>query len=319
MNCYRNIKLKNIDLNDRRFYLPHLRESDVLWEGETTLYNPVWLQEKDFHKYRIVDGFLVCSRAVKKNSDMKLPARVFTVEENPLTLWKLRVNKRIEEKNLSVFGLVGSLLELWEYSEQPGAKQEINKIMQEFGIPSQDIRLSKLCRITQKSELFRSFTEIDQLSYKDIYLLAALDDKTLRELGSLLDNLSLKGNKLTTILQIISELKRGYQITSYDIMQDEEIQQILNNRPPHQRYRFIKSRLTKLRYPTLSKMQTEWQDCIRQLNLSNRMEIKHDPNFEADDIHFVIKAGSLQELITHIKQVETKSKLSVFKRLFDFI
>ncbi|MBU2648554.1 hypothetical protein KKI24_27855, partial [bacterium] len=106
---YSNIALNQIDSEDRLFYLHHLDTATLDWDGRHNLFNPIWLQEKRPRSYRIVDGFTVFQRAKAMEFPGPIPAQVFPENSSLPELWKLRVQKRKRENNLSCMAYLQGL------------------------------------------------------------------------------------------------------------------------------------------------------------------------------------------------------------------
>ncbi|MCP4754448.1 MAG: hypothetical protein GY866_26500 [Proteobacteria bacterium] len=316
---YEDIDVNKIEPNDRLYYLPHTDASQVQWDAESTLFNPVWLQKTEPDRFRIVDGFVVVRLAMEKKRGQTIPARIFSEDTNPVALWKLRVEKRFREKNLVAIGFLEGLTKLLEQRDVPGIPDEIHGLSARMGISKKEIGLEQLVGICNRSKIFADFTELNQLGYKEIIQLSDLKEDKLRLLNRLFEGLRLKGNKLSTMLQLIDDLKRGFGVTLPDILKDEEIKTILEKQPNHLRYKFLKQRLTRLRFPRLNALRQKWNQTIETMDLPPKIEIRHDPFFEADELQFVLNVSSLKELNRQIRQIEKRSDSSEFGRLFDFV
>ncbi|MBU3913910.1 hypothetical protein KKA14_00060 [bacterium] len=316
---FQNTILKEIDLSDHRYFLPHINKPPLHWEEDIVLHNPVWLQKKSDDTYRIVDGFLVIESLINENRIQSIPAQIFSKDTSPLHLWKLRIAKRQQENNLSILGLFEGLLSLMTLIKSDTLPIETVQLLRQAHIPEQEISREKLLLIREKSNHIHDFTQTDQLTYKELKKLSSFETKELALLNQLLYELDLKGNKLLSMLQLIDELDRGYRLSLSDILKNSEIQNILENMPAHQRYKCLKSKLMEFRWPELSRLQLDWEKTIGRLAFPSQIRIVNDPYFEADDIQFVISASSIEQFKSSIDQIQEKWCSTEFKDLFNFV
>ena len=316
---YSYIKLGQIDAEDRLFYLHHLNDSVKQWDGSLSLHNPIWLQEKTPDVFRIIDGFKVYEQARYHTSEGLIPAKVFPENSSLTQLWEQRVQKRKLENNLSPMTYLEGLLRMMKGLKLTSYPDETGS-----GYFPQEIRQKVLSRemlqnLIDTSQFYKAFTDIHQLAYNEIKLLSSKSEHDLTSLSLLLEEMQLKGNKLTSLLHLIDELNRGYNIKLSDILKDSEITSILKNYPAHQRYRHIKSHLQTLRFPELNKLLVQWNDCIKRAGLDGIVDIRHDPYFEDDHLQFVFSSRTLTELTKQLKQVLEKSSSAELEHLFSFI
>jgi len=314
-----NIDSRRIDTGDLLYQLERPDDTPLDWDTTQPLFNPIWLQRKQQDAFRIVDGFRVVRAVVSGDGAVAIPARIFPENSNLLELWEQRVQKRGHEKNLSLFSWIESLsrimaalpLEIY----QPGA----NRGYLPPGMRTGPINRREVEQILEKSISFGSFTQIHQLEYQQLKTLTGYNSNELAHIGTLLGGLQLKGNKLSSLLELIQELYRGYGINSEQLLADEVLADIRSQFQPHQRYRHIKARLLELRYPRLSQLQFDWEKAVKQAGLQAAADILHDPYFEDEYLQFVIRAHSIENLRERLQVLLTAADSPGLKRLFEFI
>ncbi|MBU2645889.1 hypothetical protein KKI24_14365, partial [bacterium] len=143
--------------------------------------------------------------------------------------------------------------------------------------------------------------------------------QVLIDLSILLDQMQLKGKKLTSMIQIIDELKRGYNIPLADLLNDPQLIAIRKDFAAHQRYRHIKARLLSLRFPELSRLQREWDETIKKTGLGSLITIQHDPYFEDDCLQIILSARNPTELKQLLQQLLKKTEAPELEHLFSFV
>ncbi len=316
---YSNIKLSQIDAEDRLFYLHHLNDSVQQWDGRLSLHNPIWLQTKAPDVFRIIDGFKVYDLAKYHTPEGLIPARVFPENSSLTQLWEQRVQKRKLENNLSTMAYLEGLLRVMKRLSLTSYPDDIGSgyLLPEIG--QKVLSKEMLQDLIEPSQFYKAFTDIHQLGYNEIKLLSNKSEQDLSALCSLLEEMQLKGKKLTSLLHLIDELNRGYNIKLSDILKDSELTSIRESYPAHQRYRHIKSHLLTLRFPELNNLLMQWNDSVKGTNLDGIVDIRHDPYFEDDHIQFVFSSRTATELTKQLKQVLEKSNSAELKHLFSFI
>ncbi len=313
------VSLKQIDIDDFSYRLPTESLTDLIHLAETPILNPVWLQKKGCIRYRIIDGFRIIAAAKNNHQNIVLPAYVFPENNSPLHLWKLRLSKRKVEKNLSVYSLIEGLVLLLSAENLSKTPKEISSILIEMNLPEQKLTKTFLEKILQKTKIFSGFTDLHQLSYKDMSYLASRDSKKLIQLDQLFHDLKLKGNKLTSMIKLIDDLERGFDTTLQDILENKKIRHILAKKPVHQRYKYIKSYLLELRWPELNKLQKDWDSTLKKADLPSKIAVMVDPTFEADELQIQLTVSSIDDLQRLIVQIQQKAADLQLDHLFDFI
>ncbi|NQU63087.1 MAG: hypothetical protein HQ517_02220 [SAR324 cluster bacterium] len=197
------------------------------------------------------------------------------------------------------------------------ADEKSSFLLPEMGKPV--FSLTMLQNLIDKSSHYEGFTDIHQLGYGEITLLNNKSKSDLKTLSTLFKQMRLKGKKLTSMLQLIDELGRGYNLHLSEILKDSELEAIRTNYPTHQRYRQIKSHLLTLRFPELNKLKIDWNSTVKKIGLDRVVEIGHDPYFEEDQLKFVFSARTAIELKKQLKQVLNKADNSELEQLFDFV
>jgi hypothetical protein len=284
----------------------------------TTVYNPIWVQETLPNRYRIVDGFLLAERFGKDNKTVKIPARIFSSDVSLPDVWLQRIAKRQVEKNLMPLALLESLGTLL-HSIKTEAPSEIVSMLTTFGVPKSILTLTTLDRVIALLHNHCGFCDIYALTYREIDSLSRRNEHELESLSILFSDLKLKGNKLQSLLQIMDELAKGYQLSPKAVLAKEETKLLLNQCPVHMKYKTLKSYLMALRWPVLDKTQKKWQQSVKKIAVPGKLEIATDPWFESNKIEFTLKASSLDECRNLIASLEEASTSSEFSQLFDFI
>jgi len=316
---FANVELNQIDAEDRLFYLHHLNDSIQQWDGNLSMHNPIWLQEMTPTVFRIVDGFKVYHLAKRYTPEGSIPAKVFPENSSLIQLWEQRVQKRKLENNLSTMAYLEGLLQMMKRLGLIAYPDDANSGYRLPEIGQKVLTLVMVQNLIDTSNHCKGFTDIHQLGYNEINLLNSKTESDLAALSTLFEQMQLKGKKLTSMLQLIDELSRGYSIQLSDILEDSELKATRESYPAHQRYRHIKSRLLTLRFPELNNLLAQWHDSVKRTGLDNVVDIRHDPYFENDHLEFVFSARTATELTKLLKRVLEKSESGELMHLFSFI
>jgi len=315
----KTIKQNKIDLEDDLFRMPSNRGDFSNWSTRLIPFMPVWLHETSKDRFRVVDGFHIIAKITQENPATSLPAIVFPVSTSTLALWEFRVQKRFLENNLSIFAFIEILVKLNKNYPVESIETTFGSLLKKTGLAKKSFAFEKLQEICTKALIFESFTNLYLLGINEIEQLSTVSESDLSFYSRLFEGLRLKGNKLASMLDLIVELKHGFGITGKELMADLIVRQILNQVPPHQRYDHIKSRLLTLRYPKMNELRQSWNQLTKIIGLPTRIEIKHDPDFESDDLKLIFNASSSTELNTLLDMVRVKLDSTEFKQLFEFL
>jgi hypothetical protein len=317
--AYAYVDIAQIDQSDMVFRLDDAKLDDAVRRQPLFPYNPIWLQRKKSDQYRIVDGFRVVSLLAADREPSRVTAYIFAVDDPLLDLWNLRIHKRITENNLITVNYLHSLAGLLETLSLETVSYDQCPSLTAFSVDL-PLKRSRLDQILAKAKRFGLFTDLARLTYFEMKALAAFSDADLDSLAQWLSGLALKGNKLSTLLQLVTDLQRGFGLTVSDLAVDPEIVAIRRTKPLPSQYRFLKQRLTDLRYPELTRQRQEWATALRQLSGPfARIGIHCDPDFEADDIRFTVSSRSPSDLKTRLQELLEATNSRQVAALFDFV
>ena len=313
------VKIDQIERNDRLFHIYNTRCSAPETGKITKLYNPVWLQETGNKRFRIVDGFWLIERITEHRNLELLPGRIFPEDMDLQELWLLRVEKRIAENNCPPFALLESLRNILNYLDQHSPCQAIAELLTGYQVPKTQITNSCLNEIVEQTRSCASFCDLHGLSCREIFSLNRRKPRELEAIAKLLVGLNLKGNKLQSILQLLDELARGYQLTPQMLVDRTDIQNLLEKTPLHMRYKHLKSFLSALRWPVLEAARKEWEQAVKCFEIPERLMITTDPAFESESMEITLRVSSQEQLTTTLKTLESYMHSKTFSSLFDFI
>ena len=310
--------LRRLAYDDTEFRLPSIKDAERWIGGNGVPINPVWLQKKTDGRYRIVDGFRVIEPLWQKKGTGTIPALVFDKSEPPYALWKRKIQKRLAEDDFPLFPIVRELYRHGVFrKEKPD--MSLIEMFKRAKIPLFKLSESLIRKITWMVPRINTFTNINELGYRELLLLGRLTTEEMHSVSALFEGLFLKGNKLSSVLQILLDLKNGYGIALGDIREDEEIRTIINRSQGVSRYRLLKARLEFLRHPELNRLRHEWKRAKTDLKLPHDIQIESDPHFEADRLKIVFEVESPKELGNCLEWMERKREEKALDRLFDFV
>lgn len=316
---FSHVDIQSIDLSQELFRLDDSNPAPIQWDGRQPLFHPVWLQRMDAGAYRIVDGFRVIALARTICPDQAIPALVFPEGSSLTGLWKLRAEKRAYEGNLSILTYLRGIFRLMQALQLTILPNSKDDWFFPGDISPCRFERDNLSEILGRFPNFQSFVEIHKLNYKDLCRLGSVPSSKLNDLSELLQGLKLKGKKLSSLLDLIDELERGYAIGSDDLLSDEKLTTIRLNMQPHQRYGAIKQRLLELRFPRLQQLKENWEEALRNADLSDGVDVRHDPDFEEETLQFVFTSQNAAQLQHQLKTVLSKTDTPELCRLFQLI
>ena len=305
---------RQVNLNECRFELPHLDPQPFSPNLPPTLLNPVWLQESKYNGYCLIDGFRTVRWAL--NNDIPLlPALIFSSDIKTIDIWNFRIEKRILEHNAPILGIVEKLLESPKFSLSPD-----NLILfKKLGLKSKSVTIKAFKSLLRQKKDLLAFTDFYRLQSKEIPALLRSLPREITFLAELLDGGSLKGNKLVSLLQIVAELRQGYDISVDVLPRKINLKAIKAIERAEQRYKVFKAELVSLRYPRLTEMKRVWEEERKKSALSQKIEITVDDHFENDYLELQIKADSENSLEQSLAEIRKALNSGTFKPLFELI
>ncbi len=316
---YNKIAADHINQDDRLFFVQNDVASDINSLNIQDLYNPIWLQKKKDDEYRIVDGFIITPRALKNPKIKRLPARVFESDFDIEALWLLRMQKRLSENNLAPIALIQSLITILNTIDKQEPSQDVSLWITRQGFPAKGLSQNQLSETMNILESRCQFCDLHALTYREIYSISRRKQEELTAFSTLFADLSLKGNKLHSMLQLLDELAKGYQLSPEEVVTKEETLKILNQCPRHLKYKTLKAYLSTLRWPVLDRTQKKWQQSVKKFNLPGKLTITTDSMFESNELDFNFKVSNIAEYSEMISTLKSYSSSAEFAGLFDFI
>lgn len=323
MNQFKTLKLvpiTEINAENYEFELPVITSRTIEWNPvKTSLFNPVWLKSCGEKQYQIIDGFQVVRIAKESQQSIRIPAFVLGDDIKDSDIWQLRFQKRAMEGNLPLISVFLKLLEVTKKEDQIDFRGLVIETLKKLNIPVGKLKVKFLEAVQEKYNVFKVFTDANQLGAKELFQLFSYDEVYLNKLARLFSGIALKGNKLNSILILLEELHKGFQLNLDCILDDVDIQTILKEVPEHHRYKALKQRLTELRYPLLSEQRVQWDAAVKKCTITGKISVECDPYFENDHLEFSLKVSNVAELTDLADQLKEMTDTGDVQQLFDII
>ncbi|MCG8333827.1 MAG: hypothetical protein MJE63_04880 [Proteobacteria bacterium] len=316
---FQTISIDHIDLQDSLFFIENKNLTKVESIEVPELFNPVWLQKKTPNSFRIIDGFLILNVIFKEKKITQVPSRIFEQDADVESLWLFRVKKRISEDNLPPISLLQSLSTLLETVDKNEPSKDIQSLLRNLGFPAKGLDRSRLSLTLNTLIKKCQFCDLPALTYKELYSISRRNHSELNAFSVLLSGCRLKGNKLQSMLQILDELAKGYQLPPQELIKKDAIRQIIEETPTHLKYKTLKTYLSMLRWPVLETTRKQWQQSVKKFTIPQKLDISTDPMFESDCLEFIFKASNITEFREILSVLNSYSSSNDFDRLFDFV
>ena len=314
------IPIADIDIANREFELPVVNSQSLNWDpAKSDLFSPIWVKKSGEEKYQVVDGFQVADIALRSSEIEELPAFLLDEDIKATDIWQLRFKKRATENNLPLVRVVLKINELFQQSGAVSFDNVLKNSLKELGIPVSKLKIPDSNNILPKYEIFKKFTDVDHLGYKEIFQLLDYNTSFLNLLGQLLSGMVLKGNKLTSLLILLDELEKGFNVGIETILKDAEVNRIVKEVSENHRYKALKQRLTEFRYPLLTEQRKEWEFAVKKCALPTALSVECDPYFENDHLEFLLKITSQKKLLEFTEKLKSMIESGDIQQLFDII
>ena len=322
-----------IDPTETRFnWFPgNLSEEDGKSLQQNGILIPILLQAVPGKKYRIIDGFKRISWLTSNNtaSDQKqqeTPIPCFILPES-LPEWEA-TNIRLETLSTSSGNFsgiqIGRLLK--QFQDSDFTTEEIaDQVLPKLGLkPSVRLvrQLLDLIIILETIELPESLLRLES---KELLPLLKFSQTALPDVAALCKSMEVGGRKLRNLLQVLDEVSHLKEMSADEVLKLPEIMKITGRSSLQApvRYRLLKQKLDTWRYPELSELRKRFEQGRKRLNLSQRITLESDPDFENDDLTLSLKIRSVQELRKHLKDlangvpdIQEENSEDVWKELF---
>lgn len=309
-----------IDLANREFEIPSISSQKFEWDSQKTpIFNPIWVKETGDNTYQLIDGFKVIDTIQSRSKVETIPAFVFSKDIKEWDIWQFRFKKRASEHNLPLVQVIIKCIELLLARGKEDIELRLKQVLMDLGVPTAKFKLLGVESFRTQIKLFKKFTDLNDLGHKELFYILNFDLAHLTSLAQFLSGMCLKGNKLSSLLVLLDELKKGFELGIDDILNDSEIKRITAEAPENHRYKAIKQRLIELRYPLLTEQKTAWESAIKQCKLPKGISIGCDPYFENDHLEMMIKIKEQKEVERVVHQLKKMMKSDDIQHLLDII
>jgi hypothetical protein len=316
---YKKIEITDIDFQDTLFSIKSLKPMVRQWDETDFALNPIWVQCINNNQYRIIDGFMRVKH-LKENDDAKsLWAFVFPDTDKLSQLWVQRISIKEIEQDLPLLLVLQNLVNFPGLWEDTNPEPDVALKLRDYAVSSSHLIKTELIGLIEFLEKYCQFCDLNHLTFKEMIQLSKRNTEDLAATSQIFNGLQLKGNKLSSMIQLMDELAKGYDFTPRKLLQKPDIVDIINNTPIHLKYKSLKACLSSLRWPVLKEQRENWQRKLKKIKIPGRLDISVDPNFESDEVKFTLSASTHEDFTNLLDQVQEKASLDEFAQLFDFV
>jgi len=291
------IPLQQIDLSDETFsinFRPDLHglRSSILGVG---LIQPVLLRKKS-GGYQIICGFRRIS-VVKELGKSEIEARVFEEKEaDEFQLFSLSLQENLTTRGFNTVEKAIALEKL-VHRFRIDSDTVIKNFLPLFSLEPNEKILNTFLSLAGMEDGIKEYVLKEEVSRSNIRKLANLTPDDRVAILSLISPLKLGENRLREILTFLEEISRRNQCQAKEIVQRADIQVILSQKEftPSQKTERVKKVLMDLRYPTMHKLEEEFQKKRKDLNLPSRISLHHSPFFEGRELRVEFQFETMEE------------------------
>ncbi len=305
-----NIPFERIDLSDETFsvnFMPDLERLQSSIE-QVGLIQPVLLWRKG-DRYRIVCGFRRIS-VVLQSGRSAIEARVISREDgDELGLFSLSLHDNLTTRGLNMVERAIALGKLvHRFGVDPAAVMET--FFPLFALEPNEKILKTYLSLAGMDDEVKRYVLREEVSRSNIRMLAAFSSEDRAALLSLFSFLKLGESRLREMLTLIGEITRRDHCRAREIAERPEIRAVLDQGEltPGQRTEKVKKVLTGFRYPAMVRMEEQFLEKEKRLNLPPEVSLHHPPYFEGRGLRMTFQFETLEQY---------RSLLAVFSALLE--
>jgi len=313
MNAIQKILLDQIDLSDETFsvnFMPDLQSlrSSIKAVG---LIQPVLLRKEKDH-YRIVCGFRRIW-VLKELGVFEIPAMVFEEKEpSDLELFVLSLRENLTTRGFNAVEKAIALQKLihrFQLEHSEGVKTYLHL----FSLEPNEKILNTYLSLAEMEDEIKRFVLKAEVSRSNIRLLAQMSSEDRMALLPFLSLLKLGENRLREMFTLLSEISRRERISIKGVIDRPDIQGILSQKEltPIQRTERVKKVLMGLRYPKMRRMEEEFEEKRKELNLPSGVSLHHPPYFEGNGLKAEFQFETMEEykaILSYLFQLADKEE-----------
>ena len=317
MKSIEKIPLNQIDLSDETFsvnYLPDLQSLRSSIE-EIGLIQPALLRKKS-GRYQIVSGFRRIS-VLKELGKSEIESRVFEEEEmEEFQLFSLSLRENLTTRGFNTVEKAIALEKLI-HRFRIDSDTVTKTFLPLFSLEPNEKILNTFLSLAGMENGMKEYVLKEEVSRSNIRKLANVTPDDRVAILSLLSPLKLGENRLREILTLLGEISRKNQCKAKEFVQRADIQVILSQQDftPSQKTERIKKILMDLRYPTMHRLEEEFQKKRKDLNLPSRISLRHSPFFEGKEVRVEFQFETMEEYRSILKLLSSLADKKEFEEM----
>ena len=294
------VPLADIDENDEthrittRQQLKDLQDSII---ALGLLHPPMLIEHSSGHK--IVCGFRRIA-ACRQLGWKSITARIHSAAANRFDIAQLAIADNAFQRPLNLIETSRALNLLVETSPD---QQQLRQAQALLGLPtssSATLEVQQICRLPQP---IQDGILSDTINLSMALELGKLDDADATALVGLFNQLKVGLNKQRELLLLLSEIAKREDTAIQQLIAEEPLQNIIQSKDLDraiQRQK-VRSYLRYRRYPTISKVEADYQKLLQQLKLGKHIQLAAPRDFEGTTYAMTLHFKNQQDL-NHLKE-----------------
>jgi hypothetical protein len=217
-------------------------------------------------------------------------------EPSDLELFILSLQENLTTRGFNAVEKAIALQKLiHRYQVEPS--EVIKTYLHLFSLEPNEKILNTYLSLAEMEDETKEYVLKGEVSRSNIRLLAKMSSEDRMALHPLLSRLKLGENRLREMLTLLSEISRRERVSIKEIINRPEIQAILSQEEltPIQRTEHVKRVLMNLRNPKMRRMEEEFENKRKTLNLPPRVVVHHFPFFEGKGLKMEFQFETVEE------------------------
>ncbi len=317
----KTVPLSEININDKTFFwsFPEINQELEDSLQKHGILEPAALLQKD-GDYSILDGYKRINFCRKKGIK-EIPAKVFNKKEHsPAGLLELTVVLNSNARGINLIEksiIIKKAVSDFNLTEDNILKQtfpllDVSPTRYYYNFY---IKTAALPQRIKHPAVKLDFTEANLKSLLD------WDNKSLLNISSLIEETSVRGNKLRRMLDLFREIYLRDGITAAEILNKVEFEDIRQHKDwiSSQKYEHISARLFRLRYPMFSAEQEKLKSLLASVNVSKQYKLELPENLESAYIKLISRLKSSKDFIKTGKEMQKLGEDKIVKEIFKLL
>ncbi len=319
MESLKRIPLSEIDVSDETFSVNFMPDLKLLRSSIRTvgLIQPLLLRKKE-NRYQIVCGFRR-TMVLQELGSPAIEARIFEEGEiQDLKLFFISLHENLTSRGFKVVEKAMAIERMVHHFKiDPGVVT--HEFLPLLSLETNEKILKTFLALARMEEPVKRYVLEQEVSRSNIRRLSSLSADDRKAILALLIPLKLGENSLRETLTLVEEIAKRDRRGIHEIARLPEIEAVLSHPEltAPQKTEKVKKVLMDLRYPKMRRLEEQFENARRELNLPSAISLSHSAFFEGKGLSIRFQFESIEEYQSILSSLSCLSGREAFKEILE--